>query len=261
MADTKLTALTAASALDGTELLYGSQVGASRKITGAQVKTYTSASPTLTGSATITGGTVTASTPVINATQTWNNVAVTFSLDVMNATDTTSAAGSLVFDRQVGGVSVVNVTKAGTVRGTAIDANTNTFGNTTSVNAGIAFYSTGTRLALRSNNVVALYCGSGENVFPSDTRLVFSSDASGGGDAALTRVAAGVLKVTNNSTGASAIGVTPVAIASLMSAATAGNGARAHVTDALAPTFGATVSAGGAVSTPVYSDGTNWKVG
>jgi hypothetical protein len=55
--------------------------------------------------------------------------------------------------------------------------------------------------------------------------------------------------------------ITPVAVASLPSAATAGNGARAHVTDALAPVFGATVANGGAVSTPVYSDGTNWKVG
>lgn len=41
MADAKLTALTAASALDGTELFYGSQGGAQRKITGAQIKTYT----------------------------------------------------------------------------------------------------------------------------------------------------------------------------------------------------------------------------
>lgn len=44
-------------------------------------------------------------------------------------------------------------------------------------------------------------------------------------------------------------------------ASVAGKGARAFVTDALAPTFGATVVTGGAVATPVYSDGTNWKVG
>lgn len=47
MADTALTALTAASALDGTELVYGSQGGNSRKITAAQIKTLASASPTL----------------------------------------------------------------------------------------------------------------------------------------------------------------------------------------------------------------------
>jgi hypothetical protein len=38
-------------------------------------------------------------------------------------------------------------------------------------------------------------------------------------------------------------------------------GARAYVTDALAPTFGATVVAGGAVVIPVFFNGTNWIVG
>lgn len=50
-------------------------------------------------------------------------------------------------------------------------------------------------------------------------------------------------------------------VATLPSAATSGAGARTFVTDALTPTFGATVVGGGAVFTPVYSDGTNWKVG
>ena len=44
-------------------------------------------------------------------------------------------------------------------------------------------------------------------------------------------------------------------------AATIGQGSRTFVTDALTPTFQATVTGGGAVFTPVYSDGTNWKVG
>ena len=50
-------------------------------------------------------------------------------------------------------------------------------------------------------------------------------------------------------------------VATLPSAVTSGKGARSFVTDALAPTFGATVVTGGAVAVPVYSDGTNWKVG
>ena len=50
-------------------------------------------------------------------------------------------------------------------------------------------------------------------------------------------------------------------VATLPSAATSGKGARSFVTDALAPTFGTTVVTGGAVAVPVYSDGTNWKVG
>jgi hypothetical protein len=55
--------------------------------------------------------------------------------------------------------------------------------------------------------------------------------------------------------------LTNYTVATLPSAATSGAGARSFVTDALAPTFGATVVTGGAVATPVYSDGTNWKVG
>ena len=50
-------------------------------------------------------------------------------------------------------------------------------------------------------------------------------------------------------------------VADLPSAAEAGVGARSFVTDATGPTFGATVVGGGAVKVPVYSDGTNWKVG
>ena len=50
-------------------------------------------------------------------------------------------------------------------------------------------------------------------------------------------------------------------VSGLSSAATAGKGARNFVTDALAPVFGSTVVAGGAITVPVYSDGTNWKVG
>jgi hypothetical protein len=55
--------------------------------------------------------------------------------------------------------------------------------------------------------------------------------------------------------------LTNYTVATLPSAATSGAGARSFVTDALTPTFGATVVGGGAVATPVYSDGTNWKVG
>jgi len=55
--------------------------------------------------------------------------------------------------------------------------------------------------------------------------------------------------------------LTNYTVATLPSAVTSGKGARSFVTDALLPTFGSTVAGGGAVATPVYSDGTNWKVG
>jgi hypothetical protein len=55
--------------------------------------------------------------------------------------------------------------------------------------------------------------------------------------------------------------LTNYTVATLPSAATSGVGARSFVTNALTPTFGSAVVGGGAVATPVYSNGTNWIVG
>jgi len=53
----------------------------------------------------------------------------------------------------------------------------------------------------------------------------------------------------------------PLTVATLPSASTAGVGSRAFVTDSSVSTFGSTVAGGGSTKVPVYSDGTNWKVG
>lgn len=50
-------------------------------------------------------------------------------------------------------------------------------------------------------------------------------------------------------------------VATLPAAGTAGVGARAFVTDANATTFASIVAGGGANKVPVYSDGTNWRIG
>lgn len=50
-------------------------------------------------------------------------------------------------------------------------------------------------------------------------------------------------------------------VGALGSAATAGAGARRYVTDATVATFASTVVGGGSNKVPVYSDGTNWKIG
>jgi len=52
-----------------------------------------------------------------------------------------------------------------------------------------------------------------------------------------------------------------VSVASLPTAASAGAGARDFVTDATATTFASIVAGGGANGVPVYSDGTNWRIG
>jgi hypothetical protein len=65
----------------------------------------------------------------------------------------------------------------------------------------------------------------------------------------------------DNITKQTVLASTVYAVADLPSAVDSRKGARTFVSDALTPTFGSTVAAGGAVTVPVYSDGTNWKVG
>lgn len=55
--------------------------------------------------------------------------------------------------------------------------------------------------------------------------------------------------------------VTPVLVANLPSAATAGTGARSFVTDANATTYNSVVAGGGANRLPVFSDGSAWRIG
>lgn len=62
--------------------------------------------------ATMRAGSIGADAPQ-TLTQTWNNAGVTFTAWKTNITDTTSAAGSFLFDFQVGGASRFAVTKAG----------------------------------------------------------------------------------------------------------------------------------------------------
>jgi len=84
----------------------------------------------------------------LNMAQTWNNGASTFTGIKLNVTDTASAAGSLLADWQVGGVSRFNVRKDGTVTiAAAVNANTASFVTGTASNYGFASsrgYITGT---------------------------------------------------------------------------------------------------------------------
>lgn len=55
--------------------------------------------------------------------------------------------------------------------------------------------------------------------------------------------------------------VGPFTVATLPSAVAAGANARAMVTDAISTAFASIVAGGGSNTVPVYSDGTNWKIG
>jgi hypothetical protein len=60
---------------------------------------------------------------------------------------------------------------------------------------------------------------------------------------------------------AQTVKTTPTTLVQLPTAATVGAGTRAFITDGSTATFGATVAGGGANIVPIYSDGSNWKVG
>jgi len=59
----------------------------------------------------------------------------------------------------------------------------------------------------------------------------------------------------------SVISTTVYTVVTLPSAVTSGVGARSFVSDANATTFASIVAGGGANQVPVYSDGTNWRIG
>lgn len=151
MVDKKISGLTAGSAVAATDLLPAVEtvgVGPVYK-TAAQIKTFTSAAPTLLATAgqsavTLTGGTQTLSFPIIDATQTWNAGGVTFTALKCNITDTASAAASLLFDLQVGGASKFSVSKTGVAAfaGTAVTFS-NLDANTLNVASMMTFRATG----------------------------------------------------------------------------------------------------------------------
>lgn len=197
---------------------------------------------------------------IFNLSDTWNSAPTTFTAIKMNVTDTASAAASLVFDYQIGAVSKLSFRKDGYLIFGANGASISAFSGEACIGSTSSYT---TRFMISG-----VSAKDGINV---NAAGQFSWASAGGAtnapDTGLARNAAGVVEANNGTVGTirdikvRQVLITPVAVASLVAAATAGNGARAHVTDALAPTFGATVAGGGAVSTPVYSDGSNWKVG
>lgn len=114
MADTKISALSAASALTaGTEEIPVVQSATTVKATVQQLNTA------ITGSAVMRTATVTTSNPLLDLAQTWNAGAVTFTALKLAVTSTASAAASLLLDMTVGGTSVFSITKGGVLQGDA----------------------------------------------------------------------------------------------------------------------------------------------
>ena len=134
-----------------------------------------------------------------------------------------------------------NCTAIGHTSGSAI---------TTGNNNTVLGYQAGNTLTTGANNTLVGYQAAASSATVSNEITL--------GNSSVTSFRIPALTIT---AGAKWINVGSSTVALLPAAATAGLGARAFVTDGLAPTFGTTVAGGGAIATLVYSDGTLWKVG
>lgn len=230
MADAKIADLTAASALDGTELHYVVQGGADRKATGSQIKTYAGSAPAGTNG------------------QLQYNVSGSF-----GGAPWTFSTGNLLADTD--GTYDIGASGASRPRNMYLSG-----GLTAS---GIS--NTNFLIAKDSSNETARL-GLGQFGLASGVFVGWTNDAgsadSGGIDLRLTRVAPGLLKLAGATSGTGAVlAITALTVATLPSASTAGAGARAFVTDATATTFLSIVAGGGANGVPVVSNSTNWLIG
>ena len=121
---------------------------------------------------------------------------------------------------------------------------------TTGANNTAIGYAAGNSLTSGSNNTIIGYDADASSATVSNEVTIGNSSVTSLRVPGLTLTAGA--KWINNGT---------QTVAALVAAGTAGAGARAVVTDANATTFHAIVAGGGANVVPVFSDGTNWRIG
>jgi hypothetical protein len=191
-----------------------------------------------------------------STTLNWNNAATTFTGLKLNVTNTASAAGSKLLDLQVGGTSAVQVTDNKIQYSSPVVALYTGTGAGGSVDiAGVG-----------SLDTVPLRVDYSFITIAQRAKLGFTSGSNinTGIDASLSRDSAGVLKITDGSTGTGYLKLIPTTVGALTAAATVGAGTKAFVTDStstLSSHHGQVVVGGGSNFVPVFSDGTNWIVG
>lgn len=219
---------------------------------------------------------------IYDMTDTWTVGATTYTAIKMNVTDTASAAASLLMDLQVAAASKFNVKKDGTVQaaGTYTIAGSNTVLGTNTGIAGTLAMGASTQLGW-SSTVGGPFSSSQDVILVRDAantlaqrngttaqvRRIYNTFTDASNYERSTLLWSNNLAFLQNEIAGTGVkrpllynsGV--FTIASIPTAASAGAGARLFVSDSLAPVFNTTVAAGGAQNVPIYSDGTDWRVG
>ena len=250
-------------------VLYGN--GAFAAITATTAGTVTSAAqPNITSTGTLTSLTVngalgvTGSGVITGDGGGISNIAVgnlvgtvnlaTFA-GTANAVAGANVSGEVTFAGTANAVAGANVSGEVTFAATAnAVAGANVSGTvTTATNAvQVAITDDTSTAATHYVNFTAATSGN-EPVKVSSTKATFNPST---GDLTASGTVQGAV-----ATGTSYLKTTPVTVASLPAAGTAGSGARAMVTDADNFVFNASLSGGGGNIMPVFSNGTDWRIG
>ena len=165
--------------------------------------------------------------------------------------DGTGVDPTNLLDLQLGGSSKAKIDKLGINYGVASAITTYIglgapYGATTN----FKLYGDTATLRFASNHIVGWTADAGNAFSALDTGLV--------------RDSAGVVAITDGSTGTGYLRQVPIAVASLPTAAAGNAGTRIFVSDAsvaAAGNFGSVVAGGGSNTVPVYSDGGAWRIG
>lgn len=132
------------------------------------------------GKLTVGGKTVATSQPVLDLSQTWNNAGITFTGIKFNVTDEASAAGSLLLDLDVGGVSRFSVDKLG---GVTINSHlqmlgsSKIYGPSFSINVGGTTAGSNGWITLASSSVVRVAINSAGVAVGNDKAIGWSSSS------------------------------------------------------------------------------------
>lgn len=191
-----------------------------------------------------------------STTLNWNSATTTFTGLKLNVTDTASAADSKLLDLQVGGVSAVQI------KDDEIKYSSSTLALYTGTGAGGSVDISG----IGSLTTVPLRVYYNVITIANRAKVGFTTGSAinTGIDIAVERDSAGVLAITDGSTGTGYLRQVPIAVANLPTAAAGNAGTRIFVSDAsvaAAGNFGSVVVGGGSNTVPVYSDGGAWRIG
>ena len=214
-----------ATIVSGAINLYGGATNNSSYSTNNTTGSITIGGEGATGAITLGRSTA---TQTVNIATGVNNL-VTKTLNLGTGATNGATIITLVPTGTVTGATTINIgTQARTIGATTVNIGTNATGGNANINIGSSIG--GSNTTIRSGNLIT----------SSTTLSTFNGSIT---------VNAPIIQQTRTVSALPTVGGGAVV------------GMRLFVTDALSPTFGATVVGGGAVPVPVYYDGTSWKVG